>query len=313
VRTIVATLLCASFALSARADVIERVVAVVDERAILLSELRRRAAPFLAQAHAGASSELDRRMRTKELYAQLLQQLIDEQLVEDAARTSQLTVTSVEVDQAIENVRTQNRLEPDQFWEAVRNQGFTEKQYRQDVRKQLLRLKVINQKVRSRISITEDNVREEYDARVREARRTQRFRAAHVFRPLEPDASATDVARVVREMQAVKSELTADGFDAAMEQQGGGDLGWLDQGDLPGELEEALLDLGVGEISEPVRGPSGVHVFLLRERQRGEQALPPFEEASAAIQRELVDRALARQEKMFLAGLRRDAVIQERQ
>ena len=151
-----------------------------------------------------------------------------------------------------------------------------------------------------------------YEARVREARRTQRFRAAHVFRPLAPGTSATEVARALQEMAAVKATLTPESFDAAIEANGGGDLGWLDQGDLPEALEEVLLGLGVGEISEPVRGPSGVHVFLLRERQQGEKALPSFEDARGAIQRDLVDRALARQEKLFLSGLRRDAVIQKR-
>lgn len=296
----------------AHAEPIERVVAVVDESAILLSELRRRAAPFLQRALAGARGDTERRSRTRELYKQLVEQLVDEELVELAAKKGSITVTSLEIDQAIDNVRKQNHLEEVAFWEAVKGQGFTEKQYRQDVRKQLLRLKVINQKVRSRVSVTEDAVREAYDDRVRQARRSQRFRAAHVFRPLADTASATEVAAAMQQARAVRRTLDAKNFDAAMAEHGGGDLGWLDQGDLPAPLEEVLLGLGAGEISEPVRGPAGLHVFLLRERQAGESTLPSYDESRGPIQSELVDRAMRRQEHMFIKNLRQNAVIDVR-
>lgn len=295
-----------------RAEVIERVVAVVDDNAILLSELRRRAAPFLQQALQGTGGEPERRARTQELYKQLLGQLVDEELVEQTAKKGTITVTSLEIDQAIENVRKQNKLEAAQFWEAVKNQGFTEAQYRQDVRKQLLRLKVINQKVRSRVTVTDDSVREEYDDRVRQARRSQRFHASHVFLPLPATASATELASRMHEANAIGATLNAKNFDDAVAQHGGGDLGWLDQGDLPAALEEVLLGLGPGEISAPARGPAGIHIFLLRERQQGGAALPTFEQARNAIQNELVDRSMRRQEHMFIKNLRNHAVVDVR-
>jgi peptidyl-prolyl cis-trans isomerase SurA len=293
----------------AEADTVERVVAVVNDDAIMLSELRRRAVPYLTRALADARSESERRSRTQELYSQLLEQLVDEELVEQTARKSNLTVTSLEIDQAIDNVREQNRLEPDQFWQAVRDQGFTEKQYRQDVRKQLLRLKVTNQKVRSRVSVTDESVREEYDDRLRQARRSQRFRAAHVFFAVPEGASATEVARALHGAETVRASLSPETFDAAVSAHGGGELGWLAQGALPAALEDALLGLAVGEVSEPVRGPAGIHIFLVRERQQGEKTFPAFDEVRARLQAELVDKAMQRQEKMFLTSLRKGAVI----
>jgi peptidyl-prolyl cis-trans isomerase SurA len=296
---------------TARAEVIERVVAVVNDDAIFLSELRRRAAPFLEQVISGAS-EQERKLRIDRLYEQFLKELIDEQLIEQAARKMNISVSSSEVDQAIDNVRTQNSLSPEKFWEAVKAQGFTEKQYRADVRKQLLRLKVTNQRVRSRINVNDETVKEEYEDRVRRARRRQRFHAAHVFLPLQPTATATEVSEAMKVAAQLRSTLTPANFDAAMAQRGGGDLGWLDQGDLPEPLENALLNLEPQQISAPVRGPSGIHIFELRERQSGGVALPPFEDSKEPIYRELLDRAMARQQEVFLAELRRGAVIDNR-
>ena len=126
-------------------------------------------------------------------------------------------------------------------------------------------------------------------------------------------SSATDVARALKDATDLRAKLTPANFDAVASERGGGDLGWLDQGDLPAVLEEALLGLSEGEISPPVRGPSGFHVFLLRERQSGAAAIPPYEQMRVEIQRGLMDKAMQRQEELFIKGLRRDAVIQLRE
>jgi peptidyl-prolyl cis-trans isomerase SurA len=294
-----------------RAEIIERVIATVNDDAIFLSELRRRAAPFLEQIVAGAD-EKERGARIKRLYEQLLKELVDDQLIEQTSRKMNITVSSTEVEQAIDNVRKQNSLDEARFWEAVKGQGFTEKQYRADVRKQLLRLKVTNQRVRSRVTINDDTVKEEYEDRVRKARRRQRFHAEHVFMGLPQTATATEVANALKSAQSLRATLTPENFAAAMSERGGGDLGWLDQGDLPDELENALLALEPGQISPAVRGPSGVHIFLLRERQAGGLQVPTFEAAKDTIYRELLDRSMAKQQELFLAELRRAAAIDTR-
>ncbi len=293
---------------AAHAEIVERVVAVVNDDAVFLSELRRRAAPYLEQLAADPNLK-ERKDHIKKLYDHFLGELVDEELIQQTARKMSITVSSAEVDQAIENVRRQNSLTPEQFWQAVKAQGFAEKQYREDVRRQLLRLKVTNQRVRSRVNLTDETIKEEYDDRVRQARRHQRFHAAHIFLPLAATASATDVSKATKLAHELRSALTPQNFDATMTERGGGDLGWLDQGDLPEELETALLSLEMGELSQPVRGPSGIHIFLLRERQAGAATIQPFAEAKDTIYRDLLDKAMARQQDIFLKELRRSAVI----
>jgi peptidyl-prolyl cis-trans isomerase SurA len=293
----------------ARADTIERVVATVNDDAIFLSELRRRSAPLIEHL-ASQGGDKDTKDRLKQVYEHILRQLVDEELIEQTARKMSVTVSNLDVDQAIENVRKQNSLTAEQFWQAVQGQGFTEKQYREDVRKQLLRLKVVNQRVRSRVNISDETIKDEYDQRVRDARRRQRFRAAHVFTPLLPTATATEVQASMKAARELRTTLTSPAvFDTALAKSGGGDLGWLDQGDLPEELETVLLGLEPGQISEPVRSQSGVHIFLLRERQAGSAQLPPYEQAKEDIYRELLDKGMLRQQEVFLTELRRAAVI----
>ena len=73
-----------------------------------------------------------------------------------------------------------------------------------------------------------------------------------------------------------------------------------------------MLGLGAGEIGKPVRGPSGVPVFMLRERQAGKSTTPTFDEAKKQLHQELMGKALQKQEKLFLSDLRRAAVVETR-
>ena len=292
-------------------EIVERVVAVVNDEAIFASELRRRMLPFLPQL-SRAPSEAERMAALEQLQTQLLDHLVDEELIRQAARRMQVRVSSGDVDRAIANVRAQNELSEEEFWNAVRAQGFTESQYRNDLKAQLLRLKVINERVRGRVNISEEDVRRIYEQRVREANSTLRFRASHVFLELPGDPSATDVATTLNDARRIRAGLDAARFGGAIDTHGGGELGWLSQGDLPEELENVLLGLEPGEVSQPVRGPSGVHIFLVHEREEGESAIPEFDQVREQLYRQMLDQAMERQERIFLRELRRDAIVVKR-
>ena len=292
-----------------KGEIIERVVAIVNGEPLLLSELRTRAAPFLPRIMQ--VPEAQRMGLMTQLYDELLTQLIDERLLEQEARKLSITVGSADVDRAVDNVQRQSGLEGNEFWEAVRGQGFTPEQYRGDVRRQLLRLKVVNQKVRSRINLTEEDVRRRYDELLRQARRSAQFNVANIFMAADP-TSATDLAKVRTQAEALRKTLTVENFDEAVAKVGGGDLGWVSQKDLPESLAEALLSLEPGQISEPIRGPKGLHIFLLRERKEGEAAIGTYEQLKDELYRDMVDSSLAKQEAAYLEELRKQSLITRR-
>jgi peptidyl-prolyl cis-trans isomerase SurA len=292
---------------SASADVVERVVATVNNEAIFLSDLRKRAVPFLPQV-AEASTETERMARLKELYEELLTFLVDEQLIRQLASSGGIRATDADVDNAIENLRLQNNMTEEEFNEALASQGLSQGQYRQDLKRQLIRLKVMNERVRSRVNVTEEQVRSRYEQRARAEGSELRFHVSHVVVPVAEGASAIQVAAKRQEAETLRASLTPENFNARAPQLGGGDLGWLTQGDLPEELERALLPLNAGEIGSPVRGSSGFHIFFLQDRQVG-AGFPSYDEMRQELYREMLDAAMTRQEKIFLDEMRRKAVI----
>jgi len=291
--------------------VIEQVVATVNDEALFASDLRRKMLPFLPQVME-MSSQSERMAALQQLREQGLTRMIDEELIRQAARRMNITVTTEDVERGLHNVMEQTGLSEDELWEAIAEQGYSEAQYRADLRRQLLRFKVLNQRVRGRVNITEDDVRRVYETRIGTRARALRFRASHVFVPVPAGASATAIAAIREEVEALRAGLTQETFPDAVAAHGGGELGWLSQGDLPTELEDALVQLEPGGLSPPVRGEAGYHVFLLHERETGSADLPSYEASRDEIYRAMLDAEMQRQEQLFVEELRRSAVITRR-
>jgi peptidyl-prolyl cis-trans isomerase SurA len=291
--------------------VIERVACVVNDDAIFLSEVRQKAAPFVARA-MGAPTEAQRLAAIEQIYSQVLDHLVDQALVAQAAEEADIVVSDADVDRAIETVRTQAQLEEAEFWAAVAEQGFgTQAEYRADIRAQLLHFRVLNERMGSRVNITEEDVRRRYDELMAQARRRASFDAAQIMVPLAPGASPSQVLRAEREAEEIRSAIEGqDDFEEAMEEHAGRELRGLAQGDLDPDVEEALLALEPGEVSQVVRGTRGFFVFMLRERQLASEDIAAYDEVRMEIYNEMRQSAMQHQEETMVTELRRDAAVE---
>ena len=308
VLTLVLSSVTAAWPLTAdaqRRDVVERVVATVNDEAIFLSQLRRRAIPFLPQA-MGAPSETERVAALEQLYSQLLDALVDEELIQQSAHDLQVRITSSDVDRAIDNVRNQSELSEDEFWEAVRAQGFAEAQYRGDVRRQLLRLKVLNTRARGRVNITEEDVQGRYRQMVREQDAGACFEVQMIVIPFANGAPATEIAAAREQADELHEGLTPDNFS----DRGGRDLGRVCEGDLQPALMQAIQGMSPGDITDPERVGNGF--VILHVLSRAASNVPPYAQIRQQLFQRMMQEAMQRQERIFLDELKRDAVIDRR-
>src|SRR5438552_16929741 len=99
------TAAAAAFAIApaAQATVAEKVVAVVGEHAILLSDMRQRARPFLLQLQQRVPAGAQQAAAESEMYKQLIEHMVDERVEQQSAEKAHLTVTTEEIDAGIPN------------------------------------------------------------------------------------------------------------------------------------------------------------------------------------------------------------------
>ena len=182
----------------AEAAIVERIVAVVGERPILLSELRQRARPHLVRIALSTQNPSQQAAAESEMFRELLTRLIDERLEEQAADKAHLTVTPEEVDNGIRQVAAQARIDPKQLVAEAKRQGLTEQDYRDEIRRQVLEGKLIQLRVRGRVRVTDQDARSTYNTFVKEMGQQSSVDLRILVVSIPPGASQqTATARVV--------------------------------------------------------------------------------------------------------------------
>jgi peptidyl-prolyl cis-trans isomerase SurA len=296
----------------ASAKVIERVIAVVNDEIVLDTELEQQAVGQLR-----APPDLDSAAGKKaweEHKRKVLDSLIDSRLLSQQAGELKLTVTADEVDRALDEVKKQNQLDDAAFATALKQQGFTLETYKKNLKRQILELKVLNTAVRSRVSVSDDEVRTYYQQNARQIGGGDSVHLKQILITVPDGAPASLVeqkqrlaAKVVERARGgtAFAELARAYSEDEASKADGGDLGWVQKGSLLDPLDEVIAGMDAGDVRGPVRSSRGFHVLLLVERKQG--GLKPFDEVKEQLRKTLYDQQLDKATQSWLKELRKRA------
>src|SRR5581483_7050241 len=146
---------------AAWAEMVDRVAAVVNKDIIALSEVEARAAGDLQRIRQEPDPKKRNDLRL-EVLTHARDALIGEKLMEAQLRELNIDVSDAEVELGIEDVKKQNNIDGEQFEKLLMNEGYSMTSYKQFMKKHLARLKLINLKVRSKVKVTDEDVKAEY-------------------------------------------------------------------------------------------------------------------------------------------------------
>ena len=316
-RRIVATVLLL-LPLAARAHVSEKIVAVVGNDIILLSEMEERAKPYLGEAERETDPKIKEKKR-QTILREVLERMIDEQLILQQAGDLKVTVTQDDIDKAVEDIKQQNHINQEQLTEALKEQGMTLPSYRQDLKRQITRIKVISIAVRSRVSISDDDIKTYYEQNVKSTGVDRKVHASHIFVAIPDGATVQQVeekrafaAQLVQRARAGEdfAKLAREHSEDAATRKEGGDLGWFGRGALPSAVEEIVFNMEPGEVRGPIRAERGFHVLKLVDKK--DEQVRPLSEVREQLRTALFTQEMEKQTKNWLAELRKKAHIDVR-
>ncbi len=304
--------------MASASTVFNRIVAVVNDEIVLESEVNQATSQtFKAEVGNVDLSTAEGQRKYEDHRRKMLDTLIERVLIGQKAKDLKVDVTEEEVRNAAESVRQQNNMSTEQFAEALKQQGFFSiEDYRKAMRKQLLQLKLINQEVRSRVSVADDEVRAYYAQSVRQAAGDQmQVHLRQIFMAIPPGASMSQAEEKRRQAAKLVADLrSGQDFTAAAKKYGddaasqaGGDLGWLQRGDLPTELRDPVASMDSGDLRGPIASERGLHILQLVEKKIGE--VRPFEDVKEELRRQLYDQNLEKAIANWTKELRRKAHI----
>jgi peptidyl-prolyl cis-trans isomerase SurA len=302
-------LFCALFLPTlARAEVIDRVVAVVNDSIVTLSELN--AAAALAAQELGEDGRDE--METIEAKSKLLDGIIEQKLVKQAADRAGIDVSEIEIDNAVEEVKGTNGFTQEALVVALARSGLTYKEYRSQIKEQLREVKFVDRAFRSKVSLEREDIEEYYKQNVEKFIGPAAIRIRMIVLSGEDKAAQSErLGAVLRELRAGHdfSDLArqySDGPNAA----DGGDLGFVPVGDLDPAVAEAASELSPSEVSRPIASESGISIFQLVENRASEPL--PLEAVESRIRKTLYDRAVDENFENWLRDVRRVAHIEVR-
>lgn len=302
----------------ARAELVDRVAAVVNNDIITLSEVEKRAAPELTKVDQEATGS-DRAQKRAAALKKILDTMIDEKLVDMELKELKVTITDKEVDAAVDEVKKSYNLTDEQLQQAVSREGYTIAEYREQMRKQIGRYKLISEKVRKNVKVSEADVKTEYDRMTRAEGEDYEVHVRHILVAIPRNASQPQVDQAKRKAAAVAQEARQPGVDFAelakkrsegSSSSDGGDLGFFKRGTMVPEFERVAFNLKSGEVSEPVRTQFGWHVLKLEEiRKLGTK---PLAEARPEIEERLRRQQAERLTSQYMETLRNAAVVEKK-
>ena len=300
----------------ADAIVVERIVAVVGEQPILLTELRQRARPNLLRLYTIAKeqklSDAEIKVQESGLFKELLSKLVKERLVSLAADKLNVTVTVKEVDDAIKLKAADLKLQVNEMVEEANKMGLSELDYREEVRRELLFSKMLETRVRSRVRVTEDDINEYYRKILVSERETQKFRASVIT--LELPTGPEGEARRAFADALVKSARS--GYDFAtlarkysidLSRDKGGDLGTRMPGGFGKPIDLAILRIDVGQVSEPL--VYGNKLMIVKVTERPPSQVPALPEVHDIIASRVRDEMFNKEVERWLDELKQGVYI----
>jgi peptidyl-prolyl cis-trans isomerase SurA len=294
------------------AEVVDRVVAVVNDDIVLLSELDKALAPYLRKIAAAGYTEAQARQMRYKAREDLLAQMVDETLTAQEIKRLGLTVGSAEIDSMIERIKEVNYLTDEELRAALLREGTTLTDYREELKEQLLRTKLVNIEVKSKIVVTQADIKTYYEEHADRFAGEAEYHLRNIMLAI-PD---TDSAPAVRQrMEAIMAELKAGRAfaDAARQYsesvlaQEGGDLGKISLSTLSDEIRAALDGLKAGEFTDILVTDQGVQLFYIESLEpAGGRSLA---EASAEIEDALFKQIVDEKFNTWLESLRSRAHI----
>jgi parvulin-like peptidyl-prolyl isomerase len=295
--------------------VVERVVAVVNDAIVLASELESRMLPVRGEV-AQIADPKERERRLSKLTSQALDEMVNEELMVQAAEAAKIEVESSEIQAAMDEIKTNNNLDDAGLAQVLAAQGLTMSGYRQELRRQILRLRAVNQLVAPKVQITEEDLQARYNQLKRRSEAVNAVSLSHMLfklpeHPTEQQLAEAKAkaAKAIERINAKEdfAKIAAEMSEDDSTKTTGGALGWFQRGSINPDWEPIVFSMEKGDVRGPVTGPQGLHVFQVTEVKQAE--LKPYADMKEQLSRELRRREMDKQTATWIEELRKKAYI----
>lgn len=257
--------LCAVVPSSAQTS--QGIAAVVNEDIITSYDLRQRVLFILATTGVERTEDSLRRVQS-----QALRNLIDESLQLQESRKFDQTIREEEVNRNVAELISRNGLSPEEVSQRLAEVGVSLGTLQNQVRADIAWQRIIGGLFGSRIRISDAQIDETYRRLTANADKPS-YRVAEIYIEATPEIGGKEgalqgaQAMIEQATQGAPFQLLAQQFSSSPSAARGGDVGWVNEGELRPEIDEVIKTMEKGTLSDPLSVPGGVYVIALVDKR----------------------------------------------
>ncbi|NLC71495.1 MAG: hypothetical protein GX751_09080 [Desulfuromonadaceae bacterium] len=308
-KTIFSTALVALFLFCGtwlHAEVINRIAAVVNGEVITTHQVDKKITELSPKVQEESWEQ------RQVLRKQALGVLIEETLIEQKVKELKIEVKEEELDAAQRDVERSNNLTSEQLVAALAQQGMSYEGFRDNLRKQLIRLRLLRQDILKNLRITDREINEYFRVHIDDYRKPPTLRLATIA---ISNAAGSDPQEAAGRLETVRQRLAAgEDFSAVADSLAttpgisGSDLGNVNLDDLNPAYADAIRGLDEGTASEVIEVPGGARLFYVLEKSPGE--IRKLSEVRPEIERKLSEQKTEEEFKNWAAEIRKKARVE---
>ncbi len=309
----VGVLCSATLILPALAETVDRIVARVNSEIVTQSAVEDRSIALSQQLNQGLQNSLP---TENALMQQALDSIIDEKLKIQEAKKLGLEVDEENVTRALDDIKERSHLNDSDFEALLERDGSSLENYKAIIRNQILASRITQMEMGGRVKVTDQQTRRYYNRKQKDYWEASRVRARHILFIIDEKTSKKDThLKEIKAREILNRARAGEDFAQLAREYSedvsahlGGDIGSVERGKMVKEFENAVFRLKVGEVSEIVRTPYGLHII------KCDEVIPGKTKAFDKVKEEIRARlSLARQSKAYkdwIGDLREKAFIE---
>ncbi len=304
-------------ALGARAEeaLVEGIAAQVGGEIVLISDVMLVSGPNEAAASKQGAGAND----LMAIRSQVLERMVERALIRQVVKRAELSVGDAEVDAAIAGIGAENKLSLEQVKQSVEEGGMPWALYRERIRAEIENSKVMNGMVASKVRVTDEEVRNLYDAEMgSQPTGGQEYQVRLIAVSGSDEAGAPRTRAEACEAVSAARERVAAGEDfrtvasqlTEANPQAGGELGWIHEHELAAWMTPVLSALAAGATSNAVETEFGCGLLQLVDKREFQPR--SFEQAREVLRGRLFNERLALEYTKFIEELRSKTFIERK-
>ena len=291
-------------------ELVDRIVAVVGDDIITLVEINSSYTPYVEKVKSlGYPEDKEREMLFK-VWEDMLNQLVDKKLTDMEIKKYNIEVSDEEIQKTVERIKEANFFTDEDFRKELAKDGLTFEGYEKSLKDQMLRTRLVNQEIKSKIVITNDDIRAYYDSHPEEYGGKVKYHLRNIILktpPMPDEMLMHTAAKIMNEVlidlnKGEPFEEVGKKYKEELSIIDGGDVGAFELDELSPEIGEAVKGLKAGEFTSVIKTDMGYQIFFIKDLENIHGT--SLEDASDEIERKIYNKTIEKRFQLWIEELR---------